>query len=67
MASTYERSLLKGLVWEGFSFVVTLFALYFFYGDFTIALKFNILLTVVKIIFFFMHERIWKDIRWGKY
>lgn len=67
MASTYERSLVKGIVWEGFSFLITLLAIYLVYGDFRLALKFNIFLTLVKMFLFFIHERVWKDIRWGKY
>lgn len=67
MASTYERSLVKGIIWEGFSFIITLLAIYWLYGDFHLALKFNIALTIVKVILFFVHERVWKDIKWGKY
>lgn len=67
MASTYKRSLVKGITWEGFSFIITLLAVYSIYGDFHFALKFNIVLTLVKVVFFFAHERVWKEIKWGKY
>jgi len=67
MASTYERSLIKGVIWETFSFLITLTAVYLVYGDFRLALRFNIVLTFIKMFFFFLHERVWKDVRWGKY
>ena len=67
MASTYKRSLVKGIVWETISFLITLTAVYIIYGDFNLALKFNIILTFIKMILFFIHERAWKDIHWGKY
>jgi adenylylsulfate kinase len=67
MASTYKRSLVKGIVWEGFSFIITLVAIYFVYGNLVFSLKFTLALSLVKIVLFFVHERIWKDIRWGKY
>lgn len=67
MASTYERSLVKGVVWEGFSFIITLIAVYVVYGDFSGSLKFSLWLTLVKAILFFIHERAWKEISWGKY
>jgi adenylylsulfate kinase len=67
MASTYERSLVKGIIWEGFSFIITFIAVYIFYGDVGQSLKFTLGLTLVKVILFFIHERIWKEIRWGKY
>ena len=67
MASTCERSFVKGVSWEFISFVITVIAVYYFYGDFYISVKFSLALSVVKIFFFFFHERSWKKIRWGKY
>jgi uncharacterized membrane protein len=67
MPSKYERSFVKGVVWELFSFVITLAAVYLIYGDIVFSLKFVFWLTIVKMFFFFIHERIWKKIKWGKY
>jgi len=67
MASTYERSLVKGVVWESFGFIITLIAVYLVYGDINFSIKFTLGLTVIKMILFFIHERIWKNIKWGKY
>ncbi|MCX8158812.1 MAG: DUF2061 domain-containing protein [Candidatus Pacearchaeota archaeon] len=67
MPSTYERSFLKGVVWEIFSFAITLVAVYLIYGNFYNSLRFTAVLTLIKMIFFFIHERIWKTIKWGKY
>lgn len=63
--STYERSLLKGITWEIISFIVTTIAVYLFYGDLVISIQFSLLLSFIKIFFFFAHERIWKAISWG--
>jgi adenylylsulfate kinase len=67
MASTLQRSLLKGIVWETISLIVTFFAVYLVYGDLELSLRFSIGLSAVKILIFFAHERIWKMIKWGKY
>jgi len=67
MPSTYERSLVKGIVWESFGFIITLAAIYIVYGDIAFSVKFTLGLTVIKMLLFFVHERIWKDIKWGKY
>jgi adenylylsulfate kinase len=67
MPSTYQRSLVKGIVWEVFSFIITFIAVYLFYGDFTLSLKFSISLSLIRVILFFIHERAWKNVRWGKY
>ncbi len=67
MASALFRSFIKGVSWETVSFILTLFAVYFLYGNFILSLKFTLSLTVIKVLLFFFHERMWKKIRWGKY
>jgi len=67
MASIPLRSFIKGVVWETVSFVITFFAVYIVYGNFLNALQFSWVLSVIKILLFFVNERIWKKIRWGKY
>lgn len=67
MPSTYKRSLVKGIVWEGFSFIIILIAVFLIYGNFSFSLKFSIGLSLIKVILFFIHERAWKNVKWGKY
>lgn len=67
MASTPIRSFVKGVCWETITFIITLFAVYLVYGNFLSSLEFAAILTVFKIALFFVHERLWKKIRWGKY
>lgn len=58
---------MKGFVWESIAFVLTTIAVYLVYGNILSSIKFGLVLTIVKMILFFAHERIWKRIRWGKY
>lgn len=67
MASTLLRSFVKGCSWEFISFILTFVVIYAIYGDFQSALGFSLALTIFKTFLFFLHERIWKTIRWGKY
>jgi uncharacterized membrane protein len=67
MSSIPFRSFIKGLCWETISFILTFFAVYLIYGDFLSSLKFSLGLTVIKISLFFIHERLWKKVRWGKF
>jgi len=67
MASTLQRSLIKGIVWETISLIITFIAVYLIYGNLTLSIKFSLGLSAVKIVIFFAHERIWKKIKWGKY
>ncbi|NMB66862.1 DUF2061 domain-containing protein [Candidatus Woesearchaeota archaeon] len=66
MGSTPERSFVKGLSWETISFIITTLIIYLVYGDISKSLKFSIFLTIIKIPLYFLHERSWKKIRWGK-
>lgn len=67
MASTRVRSFVKGVSWEFISLIITTFIVFLFYGNLFKAIGFSFGLSIVKIILFFVHERIWKKIRWGKY
>jgi len=67
MASTLQRSLIKGIVWETISLIITFIAVYLIYGNLTLSIKFSLGLSAVKIVIFFAHERIWKKVKWGKY
>jgi adenylylsulfate kinase len=67
MASVPIRSFVKGICWESIGFIITLFAVYLIYGNFLSSLVFTLILTAIKILLFFVHERLWKKIRWGKY
>ena len=67
MGSTPQRSFVKGMVWEFISFVVATVAVYLAYGDLGDSVKFSLVLTAIKIPLFFIHERTWKKIKWGKY
>ena len=64
--STYERSFFKGVCWEFISFSITTMAVYIIYGNLIFSMEFSLILSIIKIFIFFVHERFWKTIRWGK-
>lgn len=66
MGSTYKRSFVKGLIWELIAFFITFIAVYITFGDFKTSLGFSFVLTLIKALIFFVHERVWKKIKWGK-
>jgi len=67
MGSAYKRSLMKGMVWEAISFVITTIVVFFYYGDLESSIKFSLILTLIKAFIFFFHERLWKKVRWEKF
>jgi adenylylsulfate kinase len=66
MGSTPERSFIKGICWEIISFLLTLLVVFLLYGNILVSLKITVILTAIKIPIYFIHERIWKKIKWGK-
>lgn len=66
ITSTPERSILKAVSWEIISFIITLIAVYLIYGDLEMSLKFTLVLSIIKILLLYIHERIWKRTMWGK-
>jgi len=63
----YKRSVLKGLIWESFSFIILFFAVYFVFKDGAPrSLAFTLILTMIKVPFYVGHEKIWKYINYGK-
>jgi adenylylsulfate kinase len=66
MGSTPQRSLFKGISWEIISFILTLVVVFLLYRNIVISLKITLILTAIKIPVYFIHERTWKKIKWGK-
>lgn len=64
--SAHHRSVAKGFTWEGFSFFLTLLITYLYLGNASSSLQLTSICFVFKILFFYGHERIWHQIRWGK-
>lgn len=64
--SARRRSLLKGITWETFSFLLTLIITYAYTGNARTSIELTSICLAFKIIFFYEHERIWHQVRWGK-
>jgi len=61
------RTLVKSFGWETFSFILTLFVSYAVVGSIEKASELTIILFVLKVAFLYGYERLWHQIRWGKY
>lgn len=60
------RSLAKGITWETFSYILTLLICVAYTGNARTSLELTTICLVFKIVFFYTHERIWHQVRWGK-
>ena len=60
------RSLIKGVSWRFIATVTTMIIVYFFTKELRVAIVIGIIETILKILLFWLHERVWHKIKWGK-
>lgn len=65
--SRARRSFMKGVTWETFSFFLTLLITFLYTNNMKMSVELTCICFVFKIFFFYCHERIWHQIKWGKH
>jgi len=60
------RSLVKSISWRIWGTIDTTLLSFFISGNIHFALTIGIFEVFTKILFFFVHERIWAQIKWGR-
>ncbi len=63
---TNKRSIVKGVSWRIVATTTTILIVYFFFGRLDLAVAAGVIETVLKIVLYWAHERLWMKIRWGK-
>jgi adenylylsulfate kinase len=63
---TNTRSIAKGFSWRFFATSVTVVIVYVFFGRLDLAIAAGLVETVSKVILYYVHEKIWHRVRWGK-
>lgn len=63
---TRRRTLLKTTTWRVSATGTTMALVYIFTGKFTIAFSVGILETVLKTLLFYVHERAWNSVSYGR-
>ena len=63
---TNKRSLVKGVTWRVVATTTTMVIVYVFFGRLDLAIATGLLESVLKIGLFWLHEKAWFKIRWGK-
>ncbi len=61
-----KRSLAKALTWRVIAFLVTIIAVYIYSRDIRQALVVGIGANVVKIFLYYIHERLWNKVKFGR-
>lgn len=63
---TTLRSLMKSVTWRIIATITTTILVFIFTGSLAIAFSLGLIEIVVKYLIYFIHERAWDQILWGK-
>lgn len=63
---THTRSILKAASWRVIATVITFFTAWLLTGTVDVAMKIGLLDTIIKMGAYYMHERGWNNLQFGK-
>jgi adenylylsulfate kinase len=63
---TKKRSILKAISWRTWATITTAVLVFIFTGKFALAITIGLLEVFAKMALYFIHERFWQKIRYGK-
>ncbi len=63
---TNKRSIVKGISWRILATSTTIIIVYFFFDRLDLAIAAGMIETVLKVGLYWVHERAWFKVRWGK-
>jgi len=66
MRDAHLRSILKSISWRIVGTFDTIALSYIITGQLKIAITIGAVELLTKILFYYLHERIWEQIKWGK-
>jgi uncharacterized membrane protein len=66
VAETKLRSLIKGITWRITGTLDTVLISFLITGSLSIALRIGAIELVTKIVLYYLHERVWGTVSWGK-
>lgn len=63
---THSRTVFKTVSWRIIATVTTMVIVYIFTGEFLLSIGVGAVEVIAKILFYYLHERIWEMVSWGK-
>lgn len=66
MNSTKQRSLAKSITWRLIAVFSTFAIIYFMTGDTMFATSVTIVSNVINFVLYYIHERVWLTVKWGR-
>lgn len=66
MSETHVRSILKGVTWRIIASATTMAIVFVMTGNLELVAAVGVADVTAKIFFYYLHERTWGRVRWGK-
>lgn len=66
MKEKHSRSIFKAITWRVVATLTTTILVFIFTDNFTIAIGVGFFDAVTKLIFYYLHERAWDKVEWGR-
>lgn len=66
MVEHHKRSVIKAASWRVIATSTTMILVFIFTGEVLISIGVGFVEVISKIVFYYVHERIWDKISWGK-
>lgn len=63
---THRRTVMKSVSWRIVATLTTMCIVYIFTGEFLLSLGVGAVEVIAKIVFYYLHERAWEMVSWGK-
>lgn len=65
MRESHTRSIIKGLTWRFVATLTTMMLVYIMTGNLALVASVGALDLVIKLLFYYLHERTWGHVSWG--
>ena len=66
MREYHKRSVVKAICWRAVATLTTMAVVFAFTRRGTLAIQVGAVEVVAKLVFYYLHERVWNCIGWGK-
>jgi uncharacterized membrane protein len=62
----HRRTILKTITWRVIAFLISFIIVYIWTGRVIESVELAIILNIIKMLAYYIHERVWNNIKFGK-
>lgn len=61
-----RRSIIKAITWRILALLITIIISFAILGSWSLSIAIGIVTSLLKTLFYYIHERLWERTNWGK-